>query len=1133
MNLLKRLNLYLIIISLASIIFFAAVNFDGSFEPGLLLSLLNTIFTGILPFIVAFFAARTFLKTNMTSALLMACGMLVFGLGSTIAGWLRYMPDGVDLTVTIHNISALIAGVFHLTSAIWADIKQGARTLQKRKAKLTLFLVGACFFILLVSVSAFFNILPTFTGISGFTTLRQIVLWSSIVFFFAASVLYVKHYQKTNSKYLFWYSTSLALTTIGLFAVCVQSSVGSAIGWVGRIDQYIGGICALASILAARKEARSKGSRISDIITEFFTDAEAGYRSLVETSSDAVLSVDEEFRILFINTAAEKLLGYTHAEATKLTFLDLFIRDATKKLLRDDLKKFMVNGVSILAGRPIQLELKEKGSRHIPIELYVSIRKLSSGVVSTYFIRDITRRKQNEARIKRQNIMLNAINRIYEKGVECETIEELGRACLNIVEGATESRMSLISEAESDGQHHFIAVSNPGWETCSVYDPAGGLKSSGNFEIRGLHGSVYMHGKSVLTNEPFSHTDSIGIPEGHPSLFAFLSVPFIRDGKVAGMVAVANRESGYRDEDREMLEALVPTIYEVIQHKKAEQESHKNESLLRTVTEGATDPIFLKDRQSRILIANAATAQAIGIPTSDFLGKNDLEFYQNKEKAAIIVETDRRIMDSDTSEVVEEQIPTPCGVRTFLSSKVPWHDKDGKVIGLVGVARDITERKNLEMQLKMLYEMAGKLLASEKPQSIINELCTNVMQFLDCQVFFNYLLEKDNILHLNAYAGIPEEKGRQIETLQSGTAVCGCVARDAERIVAENIQYTDDPRTELVKSLGVRAYACHPLLNRGETIGTLSFGTTTRDSFTAEELDLMKAVADHVAVAINRARDEEKIREMNRELIDKSQLITEFFTNISHEFKTPLSIILIELELMDFHLRETGCGYSERMQRMGEVMRQNAYRLSRLIQNLLDVTKLDAGFMNINLRNADIVSYVSALTDSVGDAAQKAGIQVYFKSDCSSRLMPIDIEKTERIMLNLLSNAIKHTSEGGRIEVEIMNYKNKVNLSVKDTGEGIPHDKKEIIFDRFRQVNTSLTRSTEGSGIGLSLVKAFVELLKGQIWFESEHGCGSEFFIELPVLPFDEHNAGPHIEGMSMGKKIEMEFSDIRKLETV
>lgn len=183
-------------------------------------------------------------------------------------------------------------------------------------------------------------------------------------------------------------------------------------------------------------------------------------------------------------------------------------------------------------------------------------------------------------------------------------------------------------------------------------------------------------------------------------------------------------------------------------------------------------------------------------------------------------------------------------------------------------AVDLSNRR-----LELLAETAGRLLASDSPQEVVESLCRQAMGVFDCDAFFNFLLDdKVRRLRLNAYAGIPEEEARRLEWLELGVAVCGCAARDGCRIVVEDILNTADPRTELVKSHGIQAYACHPLMVEGRVLGTLSFGTRTRPRYTSEELALMSAVADLVAIAMNRKLAEKALRE-SREDLNRAQAV--------------------------------------------------------------------------------------------------------------------------------------------------------------------------------------------------------------------------------------------------------------------
>ncbi|MEN6620741.1 MAG: GAF domain-containing protein [Smithella sp.] len=197
------------------------------------------------------------------------------------------------------------------------------------------------------------------------------------------------------------------------------------------------------------------------------------------------------------------------------------------------------------------------------------------------------------------------------------------------------------------------------------------------------------------------------------------------------------------------------------------------------------------------------------------------------------------------------------------------------------VAEKTADLLRYSQRLQVLSWTAGKLLESDNPQEMVEELCRKVMKFLGCHTFFNYLVdETEGCLHLNAFAGIPEETARTIEWLDYGVAVCGCVARDACRIVAENITEKPDSQTELVKSFGIKAYACHPLIQQNRVLGTLSFGTCSRNTFSEEDLSKMKAVADQVAIAMGRISMEKELRIALKKAVESEQILKALMENV-------------------------------------------------------------------------------------------------------------------------------------------------------------------------------------------------------------------------------------------------------------
>jgi two-component system CheB/CheR fusion protein len=277
-------------------------------------------------------------------------------------------------------------------------------------------------------------------------------------------------------------------------------------------------------------------------------------------------------------------------------------------------------------------------------------------------------------------------------------------------------------------------------------------------------------------------------------------------------------------------------------------------------------------------------------------------------------------------------------------------------------------------------------------------------------------------------------------------------------------------------------------------------------------------------------KTQEDNQRLLKEVMGLDELKNEFFSNISHEFRTPINVLLSTLQLIKLqqqNMQEDP--NSQKIIRYTSIMRQNCYRLLRLANNLIDITKMDSGFFEINPSNCNIVEVIEEITLSVAEYIQDKGINLEFDTEVEEKIMSVDSEKIERIMLNLLSNAVKFTEEKGSIFVNIKDRGDSVEISVRDTGIGIPADKLDIIFERFRQVNSLLNRTQEGSGIGLSLVKNLVELHGGEIKVKSEYGVGTEFIFTLPVKVSPEETDERLTSVNDQGKtdKINMEFADI------
>lgn len=254
----------------------------------------------------------------------------------------------------------------------------------------------------------------------------------------------------------------------------------------------------------------------------------------------------------------------------------------------------------------------------------------------------------------------------------------------------------------------------------------------------------------------------------------------------------------------------------------------------------------------------------------------------------------------------------------------------------------------------------------------------------------------------------------------------------------------------------------------------------------------------------------------------------EFFSNISHEFRTPINILLGTTQVLNKNIENNNIKL-ENLKKYSNYIRQNAYRLLRLVNNLIDINKMDMGAYNLRCSNQNIVNIIEDITLSVADYTKNNNINLVFDTDKEEIITYCDPDKIERIMLNILSNAIKYTPENGLIHVTINSNPEEISVLIKDSGVGIPSEKLNTVFDRFEQVDVSLNRKCEGSGIGLSIVKNLVHMHGGKIDVNSELGKGSEFIFTIPIKLREENNKenydidrkSKHVE------RCNIEFSDI------
>ena len=325
-----------------------------------------------------------------------------------------------------------------------------------------------------------------------------------------------------------------------------------------------------------------------------------------------------------------------------------------------------------------------------------------------------------------------------------------------------------------------------------------------------------------------------------------------------------------------------------------------------------------------------------------------------------------------------------------------------------------------------------------------------------------------------------------------------------------------------------------PLLYLNKPFGFMVVSNKA-DNYNIRDQKCLEAISSSITQAISNKHTEQLLKQAEEEkqqaVSRANEMKDEFLSIISHEFKTPLTVINSAIQTMEAICRQeltTKCKWFLKK------IKLNAYRQLRLINNLLDVTSMNSDSIKVNPSNKDIVSVTKAIVETVQPFALKKNITLNFSSAMDNMVIGIDEEKYERIILNLFSNAIKFTPMGKSIHVRLYcnkeGHRDMVCVDVEDEGVGIPEDKQELVFEKFGQVDKSLARNAEGTGIGLFLTRLLASALNGSISLKSKAGRGSVFTLHLPALkakPCKNSQIVGALSCVSLAHTVEMEFSDI------
>lgn len=490
---------------------------------------------------------------------------------------------------------------------------------------------------------------------------------------------------------------------------------------------------------------------------------------------------------------------------------------------------------------------------------------------------------------------------------------------------------------------------------------------------------------------------------------------------------------------------------------KIQNELNNERSLLRKVIDALPFSLYIKDTEGKKILANKTEIKYINKPSEDIIGKTDFEVYEKEFAKKFWIDDydviNKRIVITDK----QEPVPDSKGnIRWVSTNKIPWLNENGNILGLIGFGIDISDRIEDQMKIKRLSEGI-----EQSPNAVIITNKNGRIEYVNprFEEMTGYKLERVKNKYPRVLKAHINEPNLHIEIW----------------IALNNKQKWKGEY--LSKKISGEEYWEHitasPILDNHNNVSNILL--------IIEDISDRKKMIEDLKVARDKAEESDKLK-------------SAFLANMSHEIRTPMNGILGFAELLrESHLKK------DTKDKYLELIEQSGYRMLNIINDIIDISKIEAGQINLFINPSAINKIMKHQFDFFKTEIERKGLNFILNNGLpdGSDIIKTDAQRLEQVITNLLKNAIKFTAYG---EIELGYYKlqNMLRFYVRDTGVGIDENLKEQVFERFRQGDLLLTKQYEGAGLGLSISKAFVEMMGGQMGIETKKGIGSTFYFDIP-----------------------------------
>ncbi len=855
-------------------------------------------------------------------------------------------------------------------------------------------------------------------------------------------------------------------------------------------------------VIIATARDISENKKAKDLLIQ----SETKYKALVDNAFEGIIIVTLEGEILFGNQSIIKILEFNSID-------EIIGRNVFEFLAEESIPKAINDFTNVAQGIDAYIAeyegITSKGNK-IWLESIGKLIDYNGKKVDIVSLRDITKLKLTTEESKRKELLIEAISEISQMLLTENKIDSAFEKLIKIIgEASGQDRTYIIEAFKSPENGNTIINQSFEWVKPGISREINNLDFQ-NFDISSYSSEILQ----LFENNIHVNFLTKDLPEEIRNNFtkqeikSILLIPILIENQLWGLIGFDNCQTEYlwSSSDLDAFKSIGSIIGNYIKRKSDEETLINNEIKYRLLAENSSDVIWTMDKNGKYKYVSPSVLKMRGYTAEENM-QQTFEEALSPESAnyakALFEETYYRLSKGENPEPVvlcmEQNCKNGATVWTEIAISAVFDDNQD-FQHFLGITRNISDRKREEKIKSIQFNISKAVSEITEIKDFVEIIKRELKSLIDIKNFFIAFYNEDEKMLSNS---ICYDENESFDKWHVNDSLTGLIIKNNKAILLKKEDILSLYKNNEIKLYGqiAECWLGIPLIANGKPFGAFVVKSYDNpNAYSNSDMDILTYISQNISLALNKLKQDAEIRTALAKAKESDKLKSAFLANMSHEIRTPLNGILGFANLMleeDFELEEVN--------QYAQIISKSGKRLMELINNIIDISRIESGtsIINYSVFSPEILIKDVVNQFLVQAENQKINLKFDLPENSENLLIKSDELKLHQILTNLINNALKFTSNG-IIEISYKINNDNIRFQIKDSGIGIPIDEQSKIFNRFYQVNNSLSRGHEGAGLGLSLCKGLIELLEGKIWLHSEIGKGSVFSISLPLTKVEK-----------------------------